>query len=58
MLPPNSSVGDGGGNTIVQNTAGFNSLFNGLVKKNDLEIDITDSQKGLLLDLEHFMVQF
>jgi hypothetical protein len=45
----------------VQSTPGFNNIINGLINnqnKNDNEIDITDSQKGLLLDLEHFMVQF
>ena len=46
---------------MVPNTPGFNTLLNGLVNlqnKNDQEIDITDSQKGFLLDMEHFIVQF
>jgi hypothetical protein len=45
----------------VKSTPGFNNIINGIINnqnKNDNEIDITDSQKGLLLDLEHFMVQY
>ncbi len=60
LIPP-SSGGEGVNKVILPNTPGFNNIINGLVNKqnnNDEEIDITDSQKGLLLDLEHFMVQY
>ena len=60
LLPP-STGGEGVSKAIIPNTPGFNNIINGLVNKtnnNDEDIDITDSQKGLLLDLEHFMLQF
>ncbi len=60
---PHNNNNAGNVDGTVNNTPGgggvINSLFNGfanLQNKNDNEVDITDSQKGFLNELENFML--